>query len=49
MAGKFQDHCAYPPRMMNAEVARLIIAIARDVAREDHERELAAYNPGPAL
>jgi hypothetical protein len=35
MAGKFQDHCAYPPRMMNAEVARLIIAIARDVARED--------------
>jgi hypothetical protein len=35
--------------VLSPEVARLIIAIARDVAREDHERELAAYNPGPAL
>jgi hypothetical protein len=31
------------------EIANLIIAIARDIAREDHEREIAAHNRMPIL
>jgi hypothetical protein len=34
---------------LSPEIARLIIAIARDLAREDHEHRLAADNVGPAL
>jgi hypothetical protein len=35
--------------VLSPEIARLITAIARDLAREDHERESSAYNGGPAL
>jgi hypothetical protein len=34
---------------LSPELARLIMAIARDLAREDHARESAAYNAGLAL
>jgi hypothetical protein len=34
---------------VSPEIARLVVAIARDLAREDHERELAAYNRRPVL
>jgi hypothetical protein len=31
------------------EIARIIEAIARDMARRDHEREIGAENPSPPL
>jgi hypothetical protein len=29
MAGRFQDHCAYPPRMMNADRAAAYLDISK--------------------